>query len=320
MKNILFILFAFLLISCEKEELPLLKPVTEGEVTIASVDMTENYSYQIWFDLGSNTAVKRNLKTDWDISFDGGDSNSYIYLNGSLAAKAAISNTSDFNSLNSASNLTFNSDHQSGSKDSLAIGDWQNHQKVIVIDRGYTPKGKLLGMIKIQFTKLENNLYTFKYSKLDGSDYNEATVSKNNLYNRIYYSFTENNIADIEPFKTDYDICFTQYTYIFYNPYNPYLVTGVLINPYKTSVAEERNISFENIEISKALEYSYSNEQDAIGYEWKYFDLANNVFTIFPNYIFLINDSEDYTYKLHFLDFFDDNGIKGTPTFEYKRL
>lgn len=308
------------MIACEQEELPLAAPVTEGEVIINSVNMTETYADQVWFDLGTNTEVSRNLKTDWDISFDASDSSNFIYLNSGLAAKAAISPTSDFNSLTSTSGLTFKSDHQTGIKDSLAIGNWENHNKVIVIDRGYTPKGKSMGMIKIQFLTIKDGIYSFKYAKLDGSDFHEATVAKNDLYNRIAYSFTNHNSIQIEPLKTAYDICFTQYTHIFYDPINPYLVTGVLLNPYRTKVAEDRTTAFKTIDLASTSAYTFSTDQDAIGYEWKYFDLNDNTFTIYPEHVFILNDSEGYTYKLHFLDFYDDNGIKGTPTFEFKRL
>ena len=63
-------------VSCEKEELPV--PAHDpGDVITNSVKMEPDYRYQLFFDLETNTMVKKNSKTLWDLGFE----SSYLKFN-----------------------------------------------------------------------------------------------------------------------------------------------------------------------------------------------------------------------------------------------
>ena len=64
----------------------------------------------------------------------------------------------------------------------------------------------------------------------------------------------------------------------------------------------------------------FTRDWDVIGYDWKDFSLQTNTFTIFSDKIYLIKDASGNLFKLRFIDFYDDNGIKGSPAFEFMRL
>jgi hypothetical protein len=62
---------------------------------------------------------------------------------------------------------------------------------------------------------------------------------------------------------------------------------------------------------------------DAIGYNWKTFGGFGNAtgdYQIFSNFNYIIKDSKSMLYKMRFISFYDDQGRKGSPKFEFRRL
>ncbi len=337
MKQIIaFSLALLFLAACEQDELPLLPPavnqttpidtsggdhvIARGVTLTNSVNMESDYKQQVWFDLGSNSVVKTNLRTDWDLAFDCDGNANIVYLNAALNASVAFTKETDFNAVTSDAGLTYTYEHQSGSSDNYAIGDVTNQRNVFIIDRGFDPAGNLLGKWKAQITLVQNGDYYLTCSQLNGNHLTTAIISKDPLYNRVAFSFNTGNPIQIEPPKTDYDIVFTQYTHVFENPPLPYSVNGVLINSYWTEAAEEFDMDFQNISRAHADSLFFSEHWDVIGYDWKSFDLQSGTFTVYPDRNYLIKDAFGYVYKLHFLDFYDDFGVKGTASFELERL
>jgi hypothetical protein len=250
-----------------------------------------------------------------------------IYLNSAMNMAVHITNTTDFNSVTTAPVLTPNNysyEYGSGLEDSLALGDVSKLiNRVIILDLGYNDKAKKLGKWKLQFTLLENNQYVFNCAKLNGDDLQSAIITKDPRYNKIYYSFESAATVSIEPPKTDYDLCFTQYTEKLYSggQLYPYLVRGVISNPYQTGTKEVLNSNYETIDHTLAENSFYELDRtDIIGYDWKDVDINTGNYTVYTDRNFLIKDASNYFYKLHFLDFYDENGLKGAPTFEYMRL
>ncbi|MEL7532636.1 MAG: HmuY family protein [Bacteroidota bacterium] len=304
--------------ACLREEIPI-QPFDRGDAVIASVSMQANYQDQVWYDLGTNQIISTNAKTDWEIGLLCADSIWGIRLNSSLAMQAAATGSEDFEAINTSSGFHFRPDHPSGNIDSLALAGWELDQ-VYVLDLGYTPSGQQRGFRKIVLRSSENETYQIQYAKLDGTDEKSISITKDEQYNFMGYSLSEHEIRLVEPPKDQYDLCFTQYMHIFYDPYLPYLVTGVLTNPNRTQVALDSIAEFVEIEALDADRLVWSDAQDAIGYAWKYYDLQASSFTVFPKQVFMIRDHEGFLYKLHFLDFYDDLGNKGTPNFAFQRL
>lgn len=312
------VLILFIFSSCEKKEIAVPKHES-GDVTSAQVHMGADYQYQIWFDLGTNSIVKTSLKTDWDLSFDCSDTSNWVFLNTSKMMTAAISKSAVFEEVTSRNGLTFNPDHPNGSTDSLGIGNWMTHQKVCIIDRGYDEKGNHLGYKKLQITALSNQAYSIRYANLNGTAEQTAIITKDSLYHTIAFSFTSNQVIRVEPLKHTYDICFTQYTAMFYNPFQPYLVTGVVSNP-DIRVALEKQIDFSEITYAQAQNFTFNKAKDAIGYAWKEYDFDNGIYRIYSENTYIIQDAAGFYYKLHFVDFYDDKGSRGSPAFEFQQL
>lgn len=322
MRILILLISTAFLFSCEKKELPVPKHAA-GESIIAQVDMNSDYKHQIWFSLGENKVIYKNLKTDWDICFEASAAGNHIMLNGSRAMRAYKTQFNSLQEVTDTTGLAVNgkADMPSGRPDSTAFGDWQTDNKVFIINRGYNELGQHTGFYKLKITGATATNYTFEYGDVFGQQVFQGTVTKDESYNFIGFSFTTNKPAfNIEPRKQDYDLCFTNYTHLFYDPFQYYQVTGVLTNSYKTRSVKVTDKAFNEISLNDTLGRNFSTNRNRVGYDWKTFDLNTNLYTVYPKMCYIIMDSKGFYYKLHFIDFYNSNGIKGAPKFEFSRL
>lgn len=123
-----------------------------------------------------------------------------------------------------------------------------------------------------------------------------------------------------DPPKTDWDIVFTRYRYIYYSLNNfPYLVSGVLSNPYNTWVSPDSVNNFTAIN-APAPPNTYTNKRDVIGFDWKNYNFDNGRYEVRKEKNYIIRTQENAEWKLHFLDFYSTTGMKGSPMFEFERI
>lgn len=312
---------AFLFGACQKKELPA-PAFDRGDVITNEVDMGSTYKEQIWYSLSSNRIISSNHKTDWDLAFETSATGNHIYLNGSKAMKTYKTAFTDLSAVNDTTGLEVYSkaDAPSGNSDSTAFEDIQANSVVYIINRGFSETGAVLGFYKLKMTSLSATQFVFEYGDIFGTQISQATVNKDEDYNFVMFSFNTNQQLVIEPKKTEYDICFTGYTHIFLHPFQYYQVTGVLQNQYRTRTILIKDRPFADIGINDTLGRQFSAFRNAIGYEWKTFNLNTNLYAVDPSYCYIINDHNGFFYKLHFIDFYNSSGIKGVPKFEFKKL
>ena len=315
----LFAGILFLLSSCLKEEIAV-PPHQQGDVITNQVELGTDYGNQIYFNLQSNSIVKTNQKTDWDIAFECNSDGWHIILNTSLGGAAANTNSTDFASVNSTNGAEWKWDLHDGNLDSTAIGDYRNTDFVYLIDRGYTPAGNPMGYKKAIFKQIDLQTYQIQVADLNGNNDTTVLIQKDDNINFKAFSFNSNSEVDIEPNKNDWDLLFTQYIHVFQNPTLPYLVTGVLLNRNKTSCAYNDTSSFDNILYDDISNYSFTSNLNAIGYDWKTYDFNSNAFTVLPEKNYIIKTANDTYFKLHFIDYYNSLGEKGAPLFELQSL
>jgi hypothetical protein len=320
-KILCFLGIVVLTISCRKEELPV-KPLDRGEVIIAQVDMGSDYKTQIYYSLSGNSVVSTHIKTEWDLAFESATNGYHIKLNAAKWMGCYRTTQTDFNAVYDttgyANNVTF--DMPTGNMDSTAIGDWRSHSFVYIIDRGYTPAGTKIGYKKVQFISADANSYTFKYASLNGSNLQTITVTRQPSKNFTCFSMNTNAVApSIEPDRENYDLLFAQYTHI-YPDHTPYLVVGILTNPYKVKAARIADIEFANIRLSDTLLHPLSSPLNTIGFDWKSYSFSTSTYTVDPSICYIIKAVDGFCYKLHFIGFYSSGGLKGAPKFEYRKL
>lgn len=321
-KYLLLSILGITAISCEKEELPV-APVDRGGVKEAQVEMGNNYENQVWVDFETGEVVGSQNRYIWDIAFEGSGENGFVYLNGAKLVRAALSDKS-WSETTSSTGLTFNIDASSGNTDSLAIGNWQSHKKIIVLDKGYTEKGGLAGYAKLEITSLSGGKYTFRYADLNGANEVNTTVNTDADYNTLMFSLTDNKVLTNQPKKNEYDLFFTQYATFLYEsgstvPVN-YLVNGALINPVNVQALYLKDGVFADITEETLNTVTLSNQQDAIGYDWKTYNFDAGTYLVDTKKVFLVKDRKGFYYKMHFVDFYNSKGEKGAPKMEYQKL
>ena len=323
MKKYSFIYFLFILcfISCIKEELPVPAHVS-GDIKLAQVEMGANYNTQIFYNLEYNSIVSENLETDWEIAFECSDSGSNVILNSSIVCSAYNTYSTNFDSSYAIPGSGWKYDPNEGFLDSTAIVIDSNNY-VYIINLGTSVSQNIeRGYKKIIIKIINNQQYQVRSADLNGANDSTVTINKDSDFNFLAYSLTTNTVVDIFPFKNNWDLMFTAYTHLFkdYDPPLPYRVSGVLINRHNTSVAEDtiydfNDISYDLVQNNSTLEYV--SDIDVIGYDWKPY---NGTFTIKEDLNYVIKTNTGLYFKLRFVDFYNDNGVKGSPKFEFQKL
>lgn len=313
------VLIILVFVSCKKDELPV-QSHDAGNVFTSNVEMGSNYKYVFYYDLETNTFVGKHEKTAWDIAFEPSINGFHIITNTGKAMFVFNTQTDNFDSVKDTTGFAIGKtwDYPSGDLDSTAIGNWKEVKPVYILDRGYTELGVHQGFIKIQFLNVTETTYSFKYANLDGSNFKNCTVSKNTVYNFQFFSFSSNEEILIEPEKEKWDICFRQYIHVFYDPITPYLVLGCVLNRYNTEAVVDNTVDFSQIDYSFVSKYTFSSAINSIGYDWK--EYSSGIYTVIPSKNYVIKNRNGYFFKLHFIDFFNNSGVKGTPTWEVQKL
>ncbi len=343
---LIFIFSVSFLSSCFKNDDPIIL-TPPGDVQTDQVAMGPDYYNQIYYKLSTKESSTSDHRC-WDLAFETTLSGFHIWLNSGNQIFAANTNSSNFSSVYDTTGANWKWDASSWNKDSTAIGDWINlspNDPVSTIDVPFTSTpgreeekegatavylldlGPDLNSYerfkKIVFKTVNHFQYTFKYANLDNSDYHEITLDKEPGFAYSYFSIRNGNtVVHPEPIKPNWDILFTRYSTILYSNGSMihYPVNGVLINPEGYSVAIDSSKAFSDIDFDFAKDLNYKSNRDVIGYNWKHYSFSSSSYEVSENINYIIKDKSGYYWKLHFIGFYNDQGIKGYPQFEYQRL
>lgn len=303
-------------------------PYNRGMLRNNTIALEPNYQRQVYMDLESNRTVGESLITDWDIAFASADTGFAIRLNTSRFMAAADMGAVDFASVRAVGNPQWHYDSPTGNPDSTAVGIWWEKREsaaasrhhVYLIDLGFDEHGKKLGYKKMAVVALTPTAYTVRFAEPDGSNEHTITIQRNEQYNVVGLSLRTASTVHHEPPTAQWDIVFTRYTHLFYAPeFTPYSVTGVLLNKGVTAAVDTTR-RFEHIAPRDTAHYALSPARNAVGYEWKTYSLEEGKFTVHQNTTYIIRDRKGFYYKLRFTDFYDNNGQKGFPSFDYQTL
>lgn len=317
MKKALLIALIPVLGACFKKEIPVEKP-TSGAIT-AQIELGGDYANQIYYDLETNSIIRQNNREIWDLAFEAGDNGFHILLNESRIMSAALSNETDIAALTSDAGLSYHWDFHTGNLDSTAIGDWQSSGKVYVIDLGTSLTGSNLGKKKLKVLSVSNTEYQIEFADLNSTSIQTFTIPKSTTAGFTYFSMTgSGSLKDIEPDKGTWDLIFTAYCHVF-DEHTPYSVVGVLSNRFGVKV-QEVSIPFADLKYADVVESDFEERVNVIGYDWKTYDFDNGTYVVNSNRTFIVKTVLGRYYKMRFVDYYDENGIKGAPKFELQEL
>ncbi len=363
MKNIIFksilLSFLFLSVSCLKEDDGIIViPPQEGIILTPDVGGASQPN-QVWVDL-STQEESVNKRTDWDLGFYGGAEFRVILNNSILMAAAPIESHNidavsegDFSDL--ISTLTPPASWPEQYMDDVAgnylndgtvideISENDAENKVYLVKLGYNTYphnsdippystytiGDSRGFKKIRVLRNDENSYKIQYADLNSTTHSEFIVEKEPEYNFSFFSFNTENLAQIQPEKNNWDICFTIWNNVI-EGYGTYTYADFIISNTMSGVG-----SYEIVTDPSTLEDDYSNfstddvdaslfvynDQRAIGANWRS-TVSGTTSTpvVKADRFYVLRDAEGLLFKIRFLSMLDENNMRGYPQFEYEPL
>ncbi len=318
--------------ACFKEECPR----DENSNASVSIKLGEDYGDQIFYNLATQKIVSQNKWAIWDLAFYAQDNDFYIKLNYAANMKAYDTGLKfeDVHSLQE--NWTSKVDLATGERSKIALNfekDFERNDtvyyknKAVILFLGADALGNELGYKKIQLLYTYQNYYAIKFANLDDTDTYQSTIEKDVTLNYVYFSFkNKGEVVNVEPDKSTWDILFSRSTDITISLDNvdtifDYSVVSVLLNPFSSQAYLEKDITYEDQNLSNIKNEAFTSQLNIIGYDWKAFDLGNNVYSARTDQIYIVKDINDYYYKFKFLSFYDpDSNLKGTISFDYEIL
>ncbi|MGE5424308.1 MAG: HmuY family protein [Syntrophothermus sp.] len=325
------LMILMLVTSCFKEDEAIPRH-PRGNVHTDTIGMTENYLYQVYFDLSDSAVRSRVVKTSTDFGFDSRSGGWQIILNTADFMKAADIGAQPFGGSYDTTGVHWKFDKSSGDPDSLALGRWfdvvqgdtVSNGHLYLINRGMDEVGNSLGLMQLMIDSLKNGTYYFRWAKINGSNPVSASVTRDPLVNFVWYSLSgSGSVQHPEPPEGSWDILFTQYTSLLFTDKGaayPYLVTGVLLNRSGVSATVDSTHSFADINLEFAKSLTLKPNLDVIGYEWKTYSFSSGGYTVLPGLNYIIRDKAGYFYKLRFVGFYNSSGQKGYPVIEFQTL
>jgi len=317
-----FLLAIFLFTSCEKKEKPYPLP-PPGNAQTARVDIGPDYANEIFFSF-SDGMISTGKFASWDIALNTDPDQNELWLNGGKNVLIYPTGQSSFTYQLppglSEKDWKYDQPSQLPGQSGLGRLSPQNHMNELLIVRLAEKDYKL------KITEATPAQYTIEVGDMAATQGTSVVLPKDTQYNFIYFSFADGIVRPAPP-KTKWDIVFTRYRTVFkgLNPDGsdmPYLVNGVLTNPYRTTAGDDssHNYDFNTFSLEDAEKFTQYPDRDIIGYDWKLVNIQTAEYTVLPKRIFVVKDQNGGLWKLHFVSFYGPDGTKGMPQFEYKRL
>ena len=332
-QSLILVSMTLMFSSCFKEDETITAHVPGNFIT-DTVALTDNYQYQIYYNLYDSAIAGSNIRSIWDLGFESSPSGWRVILNSSCFMKSTYLDGHIFGTPADTTGAKWLFNPSDGSADSLVIGNWFTVEgndtlgtnRVLLIDRGVDAKGISRGFKQLVVDSLKNGTYYFRLAAFNGTNPQSFSISKKSDVNHVLFSISNPTTVVSEPLKSSWDLLFSQYTTLLFTdtgiPY-PYLLTGVILNPSLVMVAVDSVTSFDNINFEKAQSMVFSSKADGVGYDWKKYNFDDGSYKVNSKIIYVIRDTKGFYYKFRFKDFYkflNSRLKKGYPSFEYQKL
>ena len=302
--NKILLFFIITIVSCfPKEEKVEPSPRIYQSV---SVDAGPTKNDVLFYSLDAGRIVAKASPMEWDLYID----NEVIRIN-YFRSMSVAKTSKNWEEINDTSGLSFSflTDQISDTLSQWELSDNQIYVLNMGLDNEYEP----LGFMVFQASRTSDGVI-LKYRDLDGT--NEWT---NQISEDHFYYHLKNEQPLNLPNDKEYDIALGKYTdYITVDDISQdYTIYGAIVGNASAYLLDD---DFETIDANDFDVNQLSNRKDIIGWDWKRFNLEKNAYEILPKMTYMISTNSDYLCKLRFVDYLNDQGISGHPTFEYEIL
>jgi hypothetical protein len=319
------LLAALVLISCEKEE----KPYPKAPEGLLTAGMGSDYRSSLYFDLNSGAFSQTSDRDLFSLSFSSDENDTAIYLNSFNFMFAKSTGDTSFRSVvDTIGGIKWHYDYPDGDSRRTALKSMIDKEGVVsrevfVLDMGYDADLNRLPFWKVQLHSYDANGYRIRFAKLDGSKETWARIERKDGYRRVMFDFLSKQQIQFEPESTNWHLCFSQYTDFDLTTEGDtlaYLVRGVLFDNERMSAVLVDSLSWEEIDISMAVQLTKRKDENTIGYDWKRYDFDLARYLIEPDRIYVLDAGLAGYFKLRFLDYYNDAGERGFASFEITGL
>jgi hypothetical protein len=306
-----FASIAFMFVGCIEYELPVeSRPAGVAEVHTASIG--DSYEQRIFYSLVDRAVVASHSKMDWCLRLEPREDGVDAVLNSSRTMRLARTGLTAFRTdwtEDEVDGLAWRLDAPNGYPvDSLervlTVGE------VVLINLGHGLENDLLGRCQVQLVAMDSEACELRVANLDGTAEAIVSIPWNPDGPHGYASLLEQAARDLEPPSQTWELLLTQYSELLDGDF-PYQVTGFLTPSQRVTVRDYSDLSWDDALARDWSSDSFSTDWNAIGYDWKYFDLNEGVYNIDPNRIFGVRTAEGHEFQLRILDFYDEIGNKG---------
>jgi len=284
-----------------------------------SVAMGQGYANEIYYNM-SDGVVSSSLRNSWDIAIrtrimsssiltnDGTAVVLYTYPNADTSGWATLDSSgyknwkAMYNDPDDWENGAFSRNAKGGLDFGWGVYNTTSHyitgDSLFVIQL----RDGSLRKLWIQVKKAGENMVSFRYAKIDGSEEQNITLDCN-LYTAkdfIGFSMITNEVIDYQPDRSLWDVVFTKYMSVQPNQLGKdtvYPVTGVLNND---EVYSEKFIHSDP-DFAGYNPYGWDSTRSSIGYDWKSF--TESGYTVADSVAYFVKTKAGDVFKLVFTKF-----------------
>jgi hypothetical protein len=311
----LAILILFSASSCLKE-IPV-PPKQPGEAITVKLGLGTTYQNQVFYDLENESIVAIKDKDAWDIAFFGNDTSDLLLLNSAKIMGAVHFPQASLTDQLNVPNTAWKYEPPEGDYSQSPLHDWENKTGIFVINAGMNHLGQPQGIYRIKPERTGTGV-RIEWMKNGENILREIHIPKQPNFNHYGFSFATNELVETQPEKHLWDLKFSVYTHLF-EGHEPYSVVGVLLNPNR-SYAQRTTLDFNDVTLELAQTTPLEYALNIIGYDWKTYSFEQSLFITHSELTYLIQSRNNLLFKLRFIDFYNEVGVKGYPTFEFTEL
>ncbi|MCT4665688.1 MAG: HmuY family protein [Flavobacteriales bacterium] len=305
---IVSLIISFSFFSCIKEELP--KPIYQTDNIIQKISLGENYDNQVFYDLENPSESISISKFDWDLWFS---PNGDLRINSGRTC-SILQICIDTFQMENLNTVQLKSDFY----------EKNTFDKLLDFSKNDTANFIFYHGLDIDSKKQDRKVYRI----IKNNDTIQIFHFQNNNWGKIFssLSFDQNLFIDLQKQSSfrknleEFDLYFGGYLTYFSEQDLEYLVHGVLKQNSFLEFSKTKNFAFNEITEKQAESLIFSNTIDFIGHDWKNYNIDEAKYSVDSKTVFIVKTQENLYWALQFLDFYNDQGIKGYPTFSIKLL
>lgn len=282
------------------------------------------YENQIWYSMANGEVGSAELN-NWDLAFEISGFTSSIRFNEQkgmelYAAPYTIAEWGEMDTTGMAGWSQLHNDPKNwqrgafnghlASEFDLGWGIYNMVTHVVAGDSIYILKLQDGNIKKLRIDALASGTYTFTHANIDGSSEVTGSLAKADFSGKNfgYYRFEANEVVDREPLSEEWDLTFTKYVELIGPNFDmPYGVAGVLHN-YNVRTGQA---SATPVNEAEPWNFSFLDDINTIGYDWKTFDFSLG-YIIEADNSYFVEAQDGMVYHIVFTDF------EGSPTGVYE--